>query len=48
MPLNWIDVTTLSFNNLLVLERAQLSWFPGWVPEAELVIALQANPTVEW
>ena len=48
MTINWIDVTSLSFNNLLLLERVQLSWFAGWVPEVELVIALQANPTVEW
>jgi SAM-dependent methyltransferase len=48
MTLNWIDVTNLSFNTLLLLERVQLSWFPGWVPGAELAIALQANPTIEW
>jgi precorrin-6B methylase 2 len=48
MTVNWIDVTNLSFNNLLLLERVQLSWFPGWLPEDELVIALQANPTVDW
>jgi SAM-dependent methyltransferase len=48
MPVNWIDVTNLSFNTLLLLERVQLSWFPGWLPEEEMAIALQANPTVEW
>ncbi len=48
MPVNWIDVTNLSFNTLLLLERVQLSWFPGWLPEKELAIALHANPTVEW
>jgi SAM-dependent methyltransferase len=48
MTLDWIDVTKLSFNTLLLLERVQLSWFPGWVPEEELAIALHANPTVEW
>jgi SAM-dependent methyltransferase len=48
MALNWLDVTNLSFNSLLLLERIQLSWFPGWVPEAEMAIALQANPVVEW
>ena len=48
MPPNWIDVTKLSFNNLLLLEREQLSWFPGWLPEPELATALQANKTVEW
>lgn len=48
MPLDWIDVSTLSFNSLLLLERVQLSWFPGWVPEAELGTALRANPVVAW
>jgi SAM-dependent methyltransferase len=32
----------------LLLERIQLSWFPGWLPEAELAVALSANPVVEW
>jgi SAM-dependent methyltransferase len=48
MSVNWIDVTNLSFNTLILLERVQLSWFPGWLPEEELAIALEANPTVEW
>ncbi len=48
MTLNWIDVTNLSFNTILLLERVQLSWFPGWLPEEELAIALRGNPTVEW
>jgi SAM-dependent methyltransferase len=48
MTVNWIDVSNLSFNTLLLLERVQLSWFPGWLPEEELAIALQANPIVEW
>ncbi len=48
MSLNWIDVTNLSFNVLLLLEREQISWFPGWVPEEELAIALKANPCVAW
>lgn len=48
MPVNWIDVTNLSFNHLLLLGRVQLSWFPGWIPEEELVVALQANPVVDW
>ncbi len=48
MPLNWISVTQLSFNSLLLLERVQLGWFPGWLPEAPLAVALQANPVVEW
>jgi hypothetical protein len=48
MPLNWIDVNDLSFNTLLLLEREQLAWLPGWLPEKELAIALQANPVVAW
>ena len=48
MALDWIDVSDLSFNSLLLLERVQLSWLPGWVPEQELGAALRANPVVEW
>ena len=48
MPLNWIDVTNLSFNVILLLEREQLAWLPDWLPEPELATALTANPAVEW
>ena len=48
MPLNWIDVSPVPFNALLLLEAVQLSWLPGWLPEAELGLALRANPAVEW
>ncbi len=48
MTLNWIDVSTLSFNTLLLLEREQIAWLPGWLPEIELGTALKANPAVEW
>jgi SAM-dependent methyltransferase len=48
MPVDWMDVSSLSFNTLLLMERVQLSWFPGWVPEPELAVALRANPVVEW
>jgi precorrin-6B methylase 2 len=48
MPVNWMDVSGLSFNSMLLLEEVQLSWFPGWLPEKELAIALHANPAVEW
>jgi hypothetical protein len=48
MPLDWIDTTNLSFNNLLLMEREQIRWFPGWLPESELSLALHANPAVEW
>ncbi len=46
----WIDVTPISFNALLLLERIQLSWFPGWygLQKPEMAIALAANPAVEW
>jgi SAM-dependent methyltransferase len=48
MSLNWIDTQELPFNSLLLLERVQISWFPGWVPKAEMGTALQANPAVAW
>ena len=48
MPLNWIDTTDLSFNNLMLLERAQICWLPGWVPDKEMALALKANPHVAW
>ncbi|MBN1137527.1 MAG: methyltransferase domain-containing protein [Anaerolineae bacterium] len=48
MPREWIDVSHLSFNTLLLLEQIQLSWLPGWLPEQELGLALKANPVVEW
>jgi SAM-dependent methyltransferase len=48
MPREWMDVSHLSFNTLLLLEQVQLSWLPGWLPEKELRIALRANPVVEW
>lgn len=48
MPNTWLDVSQLSFNTLLLLESVQLSWLPGWLPEAELGIALRANPAVAW
>jgi SAM-dependent methyltransferase len=48
MPVNWMDVSNLSFNSMLLLEAVQLSWFPGWLPKKELAVALYANPVVEW
>ena len=48
MPVNWIDVSDLSFNALLLLERVQLGWLPGWLDEERLAVALRANPHVEW
>lgn len=48
MSLNWIDVTELDFHVLLLLEREQISWLPGWVDEEPLSVALHANPRVAW
>jgi 2-polyprenyl-3-methyl-5-hydroxy-6-metoxy-1,4-benzoquinol methylase len=48
MTTRWMDMTNISFNTLLLLERVQLSWFPGWVNEDDLGLALKANPVVEW
>lgn len=49
MPLNWMDVSDVSFNALLLLERVQLSWFPNWnFPEPQMSQALAANPAVAW
>ena len=48
MPREWMDVSHVSFNTLLLLEQVQLSWLPGWLPEDELGLALKANPVVEW
>lgn len=44
----WMDMREVSFNSVLLLERVQLSWLDGWLPEAELGIALHANPVVAW
>jgi len=43
-----MNVEILSFNSLFLLEQVQLNWLPGWLPEPELAIALNANPVVEW
>jgi SAM-dependent methyltransferase len=49
MPLGWMDTASLPFNALLLLERVQLSWLPGFrLPEADLAAALRANPAVAW
>lgn len=48
MPVDWMDVSHLSFNTLLLLERVQLGWLPGWLDEEQLAVALRANPHVEW
>lgn len=48
MSVNWIDVTKFDFKVLLLLERVQISWFPGWLPEQDLRIALEEHPAVDW
>ena len=48
MPLDWMDVRSLSFNSLLLLERVQISWLPRNTPEDALGTALHANPVVGW
>lgn len=48
MALNWLAVSNLSFNTLLLLERFQLQKFPGWVPQEDLAIALHGNPVISW
>lgn len=49
MPLNWMDVSDVPFNALLLLERAQIGWLPLCFRDtAALSAALKANPAVEW
>jgi hypothetical protein len=49
MALDWIDPSVLSFQSILLFERIQLSWFPGWrFPEPAMSLALEANPAVAW
>lgn len=49
MPLNWMDVSDVPFDALLLLERVQINWFRGWdFPRPEISIALAANPHVCW
>jgi SAM-dependent methyltransferase len=43
-----MDVSGVPFNAMLLLERCQLSWFPGWLPEEPRAIALRGNPAVAW
>ncbi|HPH95334.1 MAG TPA: class I SAM-dependent methyltransferase [Anaerolineaceae bacterium] len=49
MPVNWMDTSPLSFNHILLLEHAHLTWLPAsGIPSLELALALRANPAVEW
>lgn len=45
-PVDWIDVSNLPLTSLLLLERIQWSWFPAWVSEHNLGIALREHPIV--
>lgn len=42
----WIDVSELSFNSLILLEDSHLQWFPRDWPDNELGIALRHNRSV--
>lgn len=48
MPLGWIDVKDLSINTLLLLEREQIGWLPGWLPEKPLAIVFHQYPYIAW
>jgi SAM-dependent methyltransferase len=48
MPQRWIDTSQLNINTLLLLEKVQLTWLPGWLPEDELGTVLLAHPHVDW
>ena len=50
MPVNWMDTKSLSFNNLLLLERVQISWLKGLPAEVmpTMAVALKANPSIAW
>src|SRR5450759_450742 len=46
----WMDVTHVPFDALLLLERVQIGWLPRWagLPRPQLAVALRAHPSVEW
>ncbi|NSW91879.1 MAG: methyltransferase domain-containing protein [Firmicutes bacterium] len=52
MGLNWMDVSNLSFNTLLLFEKVHFKWLPqsGIAKRGrnELAIAFKANPAVAW
>jgi precorrin-6B methylase 2 len=50
MPVNWMDTKNLSFDNLLLLERVQISWLKDLPAEVlpAMATALKANPTIAW
>lgn len=47
--LGWMNVSDLSFNSLLLLEKIQISWLDRMnISQEDLAIAFSANPAVEW
>jgi len=50
MGLNWMSVSDVSFNSLLLLEEVQINWLAQGnnIPMDEMALALKANPTVAW
>lgn len=52
MRTGWMDVSKLPFDVMLLLERVQLSWLPGWIsetlPREDLALAFAGNPHVAW
>lgn len=48
MALDWIDVTQISFNALLLLEPLHIEYLAEQEPDAEMGTALKANPSVAW
>lgn len=48
MSVKWIDTTKLSFKSLLFLERWQIELLSKRPLGRDFVIALKANPEVEW
>ncbi len=48
---DWMNMENVPFQALLLLEREQINWLPGWHyqgHEHDFAIALRANPDVEW
>ncbi len=52
MGTGWMDVTDVPFDAVLLLERVQLGWLPGWIggslPREQLSLAFSANPKAAW
>ena len=48
MPLNWMDMQAVPINVLLLLEREQIGWLPGWLNEEALGRVFKAHPHIAW